>query len=77
PATVDRIFRDCFGHPTGPLATADLIGLDTIVDTLNVLHEHTSDPRFHPSPLLLKLVAQGRTGRKRAAGFHDYPTAMG
>ncbi|MEO3756644.1 3-hydroxyacyl-CoA dehydrogenase family protein, partial [Streptomyces sp. B6B3] len=42
PATVDRIFRDCFGHPTGPLATADLIGLDTIVDTLNVLHEHTS-----------------------------------
>jgi 3-hydroxybutyryl-CoA dehydrogenase len=73
PATVDQIFRDCFGHPTGPLATADLIGLDTVVDTLNVLHAHTGDPRFHPSPLLLKLVAEGRTGRKRKAGFHDYP----
>ncbi|MGW7521357.1 3-hydroxyacyl-CoA dehydrogenase family protein [Streptomyces sp. NPDC054796] len=75
PAVVDRIFRDCFGHPTGPLATADLIGLDTVVDTLNVLYAHTDDPRFLPSPLLAKLVAEGRTGRKSASGFHTYPTA--
>lgn len=73
PDVVDRIFRDCFGHPTGPLATADLIGLDTVVDTLKVLHDHTGDARFTPCPLLLELVASGRTGRKRSAGFHRYP----
>jgi 3-hydroxybutyryl-CoA dehydrogenase len=74
---VDQIFRDCFGHPTGPLATGDLIGLDTVLDTLNVLHAHTGDPRFRPSPLLAKLVAEGHTGRKRGAGFHSYPAASG
>ncbi|MEU1055523.1 3-hydroxyacyl-CoA dehydrogenase family protein [Streptomyces sp. NPDC005876] len=73
PEVVDQVFRECFGHPTGPLATADLIGLDTVLDTLHVLHAHTSDPRFLPSPLLVKLVEEGRTGRKRSAGFHTYP----
>lgn len=73
PAVVDQVFRECFGHPTGPLATADLIGLDTVLDTLHVLYAHTSDPRFLPSPLLVKLVEEGRTGRKRSAGFHTYP----
>ena len=75
PDVVDRIFRECFGHPTGPLATADLIGLDTVVDTLIVLYDHTGDARFTPCPLLLELVAAGRTGRKRSAGFHTYPLA--
>ncbi|RBM10764.1 3-hydroxybutyryl-CoA dehydrogenase [Streptomyces sp. PT12] len=73
--TVDRVFKDCFGHPTGPLRTADLIGLDTVVDTLVVLREHTGDERFTPTPLLARLVADGSLGRKSGRGFHPYPHA--
>lgn len=72
--TVDRVFKDCFGHATGPLRTADLIGLDTVVDTLDVLREFTGDDRFRPTPLLSKLVAEGRVGRKAGSGFHSYPS---
>ncbi|MEU0953642.1 3-hydroxyacyl-CoA dehydrogenase family protein [Streptomyces niveus] len=72
--TVDRVFKDCFGHATGPLRTADLIGLDTVVDTLAVLREFTGDDRFRPTPLLSKLVADGSTGRKTGRGFHSYPS---
>lgn len=72
-ATVDQIFQECFGHPMGPLRTADLIGLDTVVDSLDVLREHTGDDRFRPTPLLARLVAQGRTGRKTGGGFYPYP----
>ncbi|MFF5336579.1 3-hydroxyacyl-CoA dehydrogenase family protein [Streptomyces sp. NPDC013181] len=71
-ATVDRVFQDCFGHATGPLRTADLIGLDTIVDTLDVLGRFTGDPRFRPTPLLARLVAEGHVGRKAGRGFHSY-----
>lgn len=71
--TVDRVFQDCFGHPTGPLRTADLIGLDTVRDSLLVLLEHTGDERFRPCPLLSRLVADGRTGRKSGHGFFSYP----
>jgi len=73
-ATVDRIFQDCFGHPMGPLRTADLIGLDTVRDTLLVLVEHTGDGRFTPCAPLTRLVEEGRLGRKSGGGFHDYPT---
>lgn len=69
---VDDIFQRCFGHPLGPLRTADLIGLDTVLDTLDVLREHTGDARFEPCPLLADLVRAGRTGRKRGSGFHHY-----
>jgi 3-hydroxybutyryl-CoA dehydrogenase len=69
-ATVDAVFQKCFGHPMGPLRTADLIGLDTIVDTLAVLRRFTGDPRFEPSPLLADLVAAGRLGEKTGHGFH-------
>jgi 3-hydroxybutyryl-CoA dehydrogenase len=72
---VDEIFQSCFGHPMGPLRTADLIGLDTVLDSLDVLREHTGDPRFEPCPLLAELVRAGRTGRKSGAGFHDYAPA--
>ncbi|MFP8884610.1 3-hydroxyacyl-CoA dehydrogenase family protein [Streptomyces mangrovi] len=72
--TVDRVFQDCFGHATGPLRTADLIGLDTVLDTLDVLREHTGDERFRPTPLLARLVAEGSLGRKTGRGFHPYPT---
>jgi 3-hydroxybutyryl-CoA dehydrogenase len=71
--TVDRVFQECFGHPMGPLRTGDLIGLDTIVDTLDVLREHTGDERFRPCTLLAGLVAEGSVGRKAGRGFHHYP----
>ncbi|WP_246102835.1 3-hydroxyacyl-CoA dehydrogenase family protein [Streptomyces piniterrae] len=70
--TVDRIFQDCFGHPMGPLRTADLIGLDTIVDSLEVLRRHTGEDRFRPCPLLARLVAEGNVGRKSGSGFYPY-----
>jgi 3-hydroxybutyryl-CoA dehydrogenase len=69
--TVDRIFQDCFGHPTGPLATGDLIGLDTLL----VLLAETGDPRFRPCALLADLVGEGRLGRKSGRGFHRYTTS--
>ncbi|MFI9005600.1 3-hydroxyacyl-CoA dehydrogenase family protein [Actinosynnema sp. NPDC053489] len=71
-ATVDRIFQSCFAHPMGPLRTADLIGLDTIRDTLLVLRDLLDDPAFTPSPLLVELVESGRLGRKSGHGFHTW-----
>ncbi|MFF6813123.1 3-hydroxyacyl-CoA dehydrogenase family protein [Streptomyces sp. NPDC012403] len=71
---VDAIFQDCFGHPMGPLRTADLIGLDVIVDTLHVLRELTGGAHFTPCTLLADLVAQGKLGRKTGEGFHRYAT---
>ncbi|MFE4535423.1 3-hydroxyacyl-CoA dehydrogenase family protein [Streptomyces scopuliridis] len=71
--TVDRIFQDCFGHPMGPLRTADLIGLDTVVDSLDVLRESTGDERFRPCALLARHVAEGSVGRKSGRGFYQYP----
>jgi 3-hydroxybutyryl-CoA dehydrogenase len=73
--SVDQIFQDCFGHPMGPLRTADLIGLDTIRDSLLVLLEHTGDPRFTPCSLLDAMVERGDVGRKSGQGFHTYPVA--
>jgi 3-hydroxybutyryl-CoA dehydrogenase len=69
---IDRIFRLCFGHKMGPLETADLIGLDTILSSLEVLYENFNDPKFKPSPLLRKLVAAGLLGRKSGRGFYSY-----
>lgn len=71
-ATVDRVFQDCFGHPMGPLRTADLIGLDTIADSLEVLRRHTGEERFRPCSLLARLVAEGKVGRKSGSGFYEY-----
>ncbi len=76
-AAVDKVFEGCLGHPMGPLRTGDLIGLDTVADTLDVLRECTGDPRFTPTPLLRRLVAEGRCGRKAGRGFHDYPSPEG
>jgi 3-hydroxybutyryl-CoA dehydrogenase len=74
-ATVDDVFTSCFGHPLGPLATADLIGLDTVLDSLVVLRDHTGDDRFAPSRLLVQLVEAGHVGRKAGRGFHRYAHA--
>ncbi|WP_103349322.1 3-hydroxyacyl-CoA dehydrogenase family protein [Amycolatopsis sp. CA-128772] len=71
--TVDEVFENCFGHAMGPLRTADLIGLDVILDTLVVLRECTGNPMYRPCPLLAELVAAGRLGRKTGRGLHTYP----
>ncbi len=73
---VDQIFTSCFGHKMGPLETGDLIGLDTILNTLEVLHESYEDPKFRPCPLLRKLVDAGRHGRKSGRGLYDYEDSM-
>ncbi|QMU70749.1 3-hydroxyacyl-CoA dehydrogenase family protein [Streptacidiphilus sp. P02-A3a] len=69
---VDTLMQGCLGHPTGPLRTADLIGLDNLVDSLWVLHERTGDEGCRPCELLLRLVREGRHGRKSGSGFYDY-----
>lgn len=71
-ADVDRIFRECFGHQTGPLETADLIGLDTILNSLEVLYDNFRDGKFRPCPLLQRMVDAGLLGRKTGEGFYRY-----
>lgn len=72
-ANIDQIFKKCFGHKMGPLETADLIGLDTVVRSLDVLYESFQDPKYRCCPLLRKLVHAGHLGRKTGKGFHVYP----
>ena len=72
PEDIDSIFRDCFGHKMGPLETADLIGLDTVVDSLAVLYESYQDPKFRCCPILRKMVDAGVLGKKTGKGFYDY-----
>jgi 3-hydroxybutyryl-CoA dehydrogenase len=69
---VDAIFTGCFSHAMGPLATADLIGLDTILRSLEVLESSFDDPKFAARPLLREMVGSGRLGRKTGAGFFEY-----
>lgn len=71
-ADIDRLFKECFGHAMGPLETADLIGLDTVLLSLEVLHDNFNDPKYRPCPLLRKLVDAGLHGRKTGQGFHSY-----
>ena len=72
---IDRIFKKCFGHRMGPLETADLIGLDTVMRSLDVLYESFHDPKYRCCPLLRTLVHAGHLGRKTGRGFHVYPDA--
>jgi 3-hydroxybutyryl-CoA dehydrogenase len=72
---IDRIFEECFGHEMGPLRTADLIGLDTILDSLQVLYDSYDDPKYRPAPLLKKYVHAGRCGRKSGEGFYSYASS--
>lgn len=69
---VDTIFKSCFGHPMGPLETADLIGLDTILYSVDVLYESYNDSKYRPCPLLKKMVDAGLYGRKSGQGFYTY-----
>jgi 3-hydroxybutyryl-CoA dehydrogenase len=70
--SIDTIAKLGLNHPIGPLALADLIGLDTCVAIMEVLHEGLGDPKFAPCPLLRQLVAAGRLGRKSGRGFYPY-----
>lgn len=70
---IDMIFKKCYGHTMGPLETADLIGLDTVVSSLAVLYESFQDSKYRCCPLLRKLVHAGRLGRKTGHGFYAYP----
>lgn len=72
-ADIDNIFKKCFGHTMGPLETADLIGLDTVMHSLDVLYDSYQDPKFRCCPLLRKMVYAGNLGRKTGKGFYDYP----
>jgi 3-hydroxybutyryl-CoA dehydrogenase len=69
---IDTIAKLGFAHPLGPLALADLIGLDTCVAIMEVLQEGLADDRYAPCPLLLEHVAAGKTGRKSGSGFYEY-----
>jgi 3-hydroxybutyryl-CoA dehydrogenase len=69
---VDRMFKGCFGHKMGPLETADLIGLDTILLSLEVLYDSYNDSKYRPCPLLKKVVDAGMHGRKNGRGFYSY-----
>ena len=69
---IDTIAKLGFAHPLGPLALADLIGLDTCVSIMEVLHAGLGDPKYAPCPLLRQYVAAGRLGRKSGRGFYEY-----
>jgi methoxymalonate biosynthesis protein len=69
---VDNLLEGCLGHSTGPLRTGDLIGLDNLVDSLNVLYKARGDDSCNPCELLLEKVRDGHHGRKSGKGFYDY-----
>jgi 3-hydroxybutyryl-CoA dehydrogenase len=70
--SIDTIAKLGFNHPIGPLALADLIGLDTCVAIMEVLHDGLGDPKYSPCPLLRQYVQAGRLGRKSGRGFFEY-----
>ncbi|MGW7619112.1 3-hydroxyacyl-CoA dehydrogenase family protein [Streptomyces antimycoticus] len=69
---VDQLMHGCLGHPTGPLRTADLIGLDNLADALRLLAERTGNSTFEPCELLMEKVRAGDLGRKTGRGFYNY-----
>lgn len=72
PDAIDTVMKLGMNHPIGPLALADLIGLDVCLSILEVLHEGLGDDKYRPCPLLRKMVAAGHLGRKTKKGFYEY-----
>jgi 3-hydroxybutyryl-CoA dehydrogenase len=72
PEAIDAVMKGGMNHPIGPLALADLIGLDVCLAILNVLHEGLGDPKYRACPLLKRMVAAGHLGRKSGRGFYVY-----
>jgi len=75
PQAIDEIMTLGMNHPMGPLALADLIGLDNCLSVMRTLHAELGDPKYRPSPLLIRMVDAGRLGRKSGRGFYTYPEA--
>ncbi len=71
--SIDTVMKLGMNHPMGPLALADLIGLDTCLSIMEVLHEGLGDSKYRPCPLLRKMVQAGYLGRKSGRGFYEYP----
>ena len=69
---IDEVMKLGMNHPMGPLALADLIGLDTCLSIMEVLHEGMGDTKYRPCPLLRRMVDAGYLGRKSGKGFYDY-----
>ena len=72
PEAIDGIMKLGMNHPIGPLALSDLIGNDTVLHIMNVLHEGMGDDKYAPAPLLIEMVEQGKLGRKSGQGFYNY-----
>ena len=72
PEAIDGIMKLGMNHPIGPLALCDLIGLDTVLHIMNVLHEGMGDDKYSPAPLLIEMVQEGKLGRKTGQGFYSY-----
>ena len=72
PDAIDAVMKLGMNHPMGPLALADLIGLDVCLDILRVLQQGFGDPKYRPCPLLVKMVDAGQLGRKSGRGFYEY-----
>ena len=72
PEAIDGIMKLGMNHPIGPLALSDLIGNDTVLHIMNVLHEGMGDDKYAPAQLLIDMVKEGKLGRKSGSGFYDY-----
>jgi 3-hydroxybutyryl-CoA dehydrogenase len=72
PEAIDTVMKLGMNHPLGPLALADLIGLDVCLAILQVLHRDLGDDKYRPCPLLARMVSAGRLGKKSGRGFYDY-----
>jgi 3-hydroxybutyryl-CoA dehydrogenase len=70
--SIDEVMKLGMGHPMGPLALADFIGLDVCLNILELLQSELGDPKYRPCPLLRRMVAAGDLGRKSGRGFYDY-----